>query len=69
MIMQVTGYIPFQDRKFANFNYPNVVIEWTWEPPMSGIAGGASLFDFSIIIFVIALIANFIALLRKDKEA
>jgi len=68
MLWQVTEYIPFQDRKFASFEYPRIVIEWTWEPPMSGIAGGASLFDGSLLIFAFALIVNFITLLRKEKQ-
>jgi hypothetical protein len=68
MIIQITGYIPWQDRKFSRFEYPNIIIEWTWEPPMSGIAGGARLVDISLIAFIIAIAVNIGALFLKEKD-
>lgn len=67
MIKQISEYIPWEDRKFSRFEYPNIVIEWTWPPPMWGIAGGVSLFDFSLFAFVIALTVNILELFRKEK--
>ena len=67
MIMQISEYIPWENRKFSSFEYPSIKIEWTWAPPMSGIAGGVSLFDVSLIVFAIALIVNVVALFRKEK--
>jgi len=68
MIMQLAGYIPFEDRKFLRFEYPNIVIEWTWPPPLSGMAGGVRLVDISLIIFIIAIAVNTGALFLKDKQ-
>ena len=59
--------IPFKEQT-ARLEYPKIIVEIYWEPPMSGIAAGSSMYDLTLIGFIIAIILNIAFILIPTKR-
>jgi len=69
VLSNVVEEIPFKEQT-ARFEYPKIIVEIYWAPPKSGIAGGSSMYDLTLIGFIIAIILNiaFILIPTKRKQ-
>ena len=59
--------IPFKEQT-ARLEYPKIIVEIYWEEPMHGIAAGSSMYDLTLIGFIIAIILNIAFILIPTKR-
>ena len=67
VLSNVVEQIPFKEQT-ARLDYPKIIVEIYWEPPMSGIAAGWSMYDLTLIGFIIAIILNITFILIPTKR-
>ena len=70
VLSEILDYVPVycsEFRKYAYFKYPFITIEWHAEPTGGG--GGVSMFDITLLIFLIAFLLNIIILIKEALSA
>ena len=71
ILSELVRWIPCEGAKSVEYNYPFIRIRLYWPPPMYGEAGGASIFDVTLVLIGVALIINIVfvvVFLKSEKK-